>query len=72
MDKGFVSKEKPGYETTKSLWGPNKKYLKKFCNLHIIPFMRQGGIKKGGWDYAEFNGKTTRRCGHFKTKPVRE
>jgi len=47
MDKGFVSKEKPGYETTKSLWGPNKKYLKKFCNLHIIPFMRQGGIKKG-------------------------
>lgn len=47
MDKGFVSKKKPGYETTESLWGPNRRYLKKFCDLHIIPFMRQGGIEKG-------------------------
>ena len=56
-NRGFVSKEKPGYETTKSLWGPNRKYLQKFCNLHIIPFMRQGGIEKGDLcvDIGEYN-----------------
>ncbi|MFX0181963.1 MAG: hypothetical protein ACFE95_02675 [Candidatus Hodarchaeota archaeon] len=57
MDKGFVSKEKPGFETTESLWGPNKEYLEKFCNLHIIPFMEQGGIKKDDLciDIGEYN-----------------
>lgn len=57
MDKGFVSNKKPGYETTESLWGPNQKYLEKFCDNHIIPFIRQGGIKKRDLcvDIGEFN-----------------
>ena len=63
VDEGFVSKEKPGYETTESLWGPNEKYLEKFCNLHIIPFLKDsvimfgGGIKEGElcYDIGEYN-----------------
>lgn len=35
---------KPGYETTKQLWSPNPKYLKKFVDKHIIPFL---DIKEG-------------------------
>ncbi len=35
---------KPGYETTKQLWSPDPKYLKKFVDKHIIPFL---DIKEG-------------------------
>ncbi|MDH5570383.1 MAG: hypothetical protein OEY89_01380 [Gammaproteobacteria bacterium] len=30
---------KPGYETTKQLWSPDPKYLQKFVDKHIIPFL---------------------------------
>ena len=63
-DKGFVCKEKPGYETTESLWGPNQKYLEKFCNLHIIPFLKDstfmigGGTYKFKTDNEQYSGET--------------
>ena len=31
--------KKPGYETTKHLWSGNPKYLKKFVDKKIIPFL---------------------------------
>lgn len=37
---------KPGYETTHQLWSPNPKYLKKFVDKHIIPFLRDR-VKRG-------------------------
>lgn len=49
--------KKPGYETTKQLWSPNPKYLKKFVDNHIIPFLTESGIKEGDlcYDIGEYN-----------------
>ena len=50
-------KTKPGYETTKHLWSPNPEILKKFADKHIVPFLKEGGIKKDDvcYDIGEFN-----------------
>lgn len=48
---------KPGYESTKQLWSPNPEILKKFADKHIIPFLKEGGIKEGDlcYDMGEYN-----------------
>lgn len=50
-------KTKPGYETTKHLWSPNPEIPKKFADKHIIPFLKEGGIKEGDlcYDVGEIN-----------------
>lgn len=47
----------PGYETTEHLWSPNPEILKKFVDKHIIPFLKDGGIKERDlcYDVGEFN-----------------
>jgi len=53
----------PGYETTEHLWSGNPKYIKKFVDKHIIPFLENsvflkgGGIKTGEicYDVGEYN-----------------
>lgn len=48
---------KPGYESTEHLWSSNEKFIKKFADKHIIPFLKEGGIEEGDlcYDIGEFN-----------------
>lgn len=47
----------PGYESTEQLWSPNPKLLQKFVDKHVIPFLKDGGIKEGDIcrDMGEYN-----------------
>lgn len=50
-------KTRPGYETTEHLWSPNPEILKKFADKHIIPFLKESGVKEGDlcYDMGEYN-----------------
>lgn len=48
---------KPGYESTEHLWSPNPEFVKKFVDKHIIPFLKEGGVKEHDlcYDMGEYN-----------------
>jgi len=48
---------KPGFETTTELWSCNKDHMKRFCDKHIIPFLR---IRNGAnvLDFGEKNPRS--------------
>lgn len=39
MGKIVIDEMKPGHETTEELWSPNPKYLKKFVDKVMLPFL---------------------------------
>ncbi len=55
--------KKPGYETTEHLWSPNPKYLKKFVDKKILPFLN---IKCG--DYCFDLGEANPRMEYMKKR----
>ena len=55
--------KKPGYETTQELWSGNPKYLKKFVDKKIIPFLK---IKNE--DYCYDMGEKNPRMEYIKER----
>jgi len=52
-----MATKKPGYETTEHLWSVNPKHLAKFVDKYIIPFLKDGSIKRNDlcYDIGEYN-----------------